>query len=63
MVNGVSGEADDGYAQHEDDLTPDEKRVIDHVGEDLARLARNKRVGLTLRDKAAFINAWKKGRK
>ncbi|KAK7744290.1 Lysophosphatidic acid:oleoyl-CoA acyltransferase 1 [Diatrype stigma] len=64
-VDGVFDEADGdgGYAQQEEDLTPDEKRVLDRVGEDLARLARNKRVGLTLRDKIAFIDAWNKGRK
>lgn len=56
--------ADGGsYARQEEDLTPDEKRVLDRVGEDLARLARNKRVGLTLRDKIAFVEAWNKGRK
>lgn len=63
LVDGDSEKADDGYTQHEEDLIPDEKRVIDHVSEDLARLARNKRVGLTLRDKSAFIGAWSKGRK
>ncbi|KAI0814506.1 hypothetical protein GGR55DRAFT_435121 [Xylaria sp. FL0064] len=46
-------------------LTPEEKRLLDHVGDSLARLARNKRVGLTLKDKAAFVEAWnnKKGKR
>ncbi|KAK1496437.1 acyltransferase [Colletotrichum cuscutae] len=43
-------------------LSIEEQRVLDRVGEALARLCRNKRVGLTLRDKAAFIEAWN-GRK
>ena len=65
LVNGVN-EDDSGRADEEDshdDLTPEEKNVIDCVGEALARLARNKRVGLTLRDKAAFVAAWGQGRK
>lgn len=62
LVNGtVAEEASDG--EHGADLTPEEKRVIDQVGEALARLARNKRVGLSLRDKAAFVEAWNQGRK
>ncbi|KAH8888793.1 acyltransferase-like protein [Thozetella sp. PMI_491] len=47
----------------EGELTDEEQRVLDRVAEALARLGRNKRVGLTLRDKAAFVEAWKKGRK
>uniref|UniRef100_L2FLH9 Vacuolar protein sorting protein vps66 n=1 Tax=Colletotrichum fructicola (strain Nara gc5) TaxID=1213859 RepID=L2FLH9_COLFN len=42
--------------------TNGEQRVLDKVAEALARLCRNKRVGLTLRDKAAFVEAWS-GRK
>ncbi|RYP05862.1 hypothetical protein DL765_009703 [Monosporascus sp. GIB2] len=62
VVDGIAAEeASDG--EHGRDLTPEEKRVIDHVGETLARLARNKRVGLSLRDKAAFVEAWNRGRK
>ncbi|CAJ2510474.1 Uu.00g132830.m01.CDS01 [Anthostomella pinea] len=43
-----------------EDSTTEEQRVIDRIGKALARLGRNKRVGLTLRDKAAFIEAWNK---
>jgi len=57
LVNGAMEKGVDGDSR---DLTPEEKRVIDHVGETLARLARNKRVGLTLRDKLAFVDAWTK---
>jgi 1-acyl-sn-glycerol-3-phosphate acyltransferase len=38
----------------------DEKRVLDKVGEALARLGRVKRVGLTMKDKIDFISAWSK---
>ena len=41
----------------------EEQRVLDRVAEALARLGRSKRVGLTLRDKAAFVDAWKKAKK
>lgn len=60
---GVDGDEGGRGGDGHEDLTPEEKKVIDHVGEALARLARNKRVGLTLRDKAAFIDAWNNGRK
>ncbi|KAI1464545.1 uncharacterized protein F4812DRAFT_159222 [Daldinia caldariorum] len=46
-----------------DPLAPDERALLDKVADDLARLARNKRVGLTLRDKAAFVSAWNKGKR
>jgi hypothetical protein len=38
----------------------EEQKVLDQVGEALARLGRVKRVGLTVRDKAAFVEAWSK---
>ncbi|KAI1138527.1 hypothetical protein F5Y05DRAFT_42857 [Hypoxylon sp. FL0543] len=47
----------------DDEVTPEEQALLDKISDALARLARNKRVGLTLRDKAAFIEAWKKGKK
>ncbi|KAI0884155.1 uncharacterized protein GGS22DRAFT_164977 [Annulohypoxylon maeteangense] len=55
---GSEGEEVDGER-----LTGEEQRLLDKIAEALARLARNKRVGLTLKDKAAFIEAWNKGRK
>ena len=45
------------------DINADERRVLDKVGEALARLGRVKRVGLTVRKKAAFIEAWSKRKK
>lgn len=70
MVNGVgesSGvesrgrvrvRSDDG--DEEPGVNFEEQRVLDRVAENLARLGRNKRVGLTVEDKARFVEAWKK---
>lgn len=38
-------------------ISGDEQRVLDRIGEDLARLGRVKRVGLTMKDKSAFVEA------
>jgi len=45
------------------EVNPEEKRILDKVGEALARLGRVKRVGLTVKDKAAFIDVWSKRRR
>jgi 1-acyl-sn-glycerol-3-phosphate acyltransferase len=45
------------------EINAEERRVLDKVGEALARLGRVKRVGLGVRDKAAFIEAWSKRRR
>jgi 1-acyl-sn-glycerol-3-phosphate acyltransferase len=45
------------------EVNAEEKRILDKVGEALARLGRVKRVGLTVRDKAAFVDAWSKRRR
>lgn len=44
----------------DDEVSFEEQRVLDRVAETLARLGRNKRVGLTVTDKAKFVEAWKK---
>ncbi|KAF7944097.1 hypothetical protein EAE96_010507 [Botrytis aclada] len=44
------------------ETTSEEQRVLDKVGEALARLGRVKRVGLTVKDKIAFVDAWNKKR-
>ncbi|KAF2973310.1 hypothetical protein GQX73_g313 [Xylaria multiplex] len=44
------------------DLTPEEERLLDGIADSLARLARNKRVGLTLHDKTAFVKVWTQGK-
>ncbi|OTB00422.1 hypothetical protein M426DRAFT_324290 [Hypoxylon sp. CI-4A] len=60
--NGSSSHVRDG-AIGDEGPTPEEQALLDKVAEALARLARNKRVGLTLRDKEAFVEAWTKGKK
>lgn len=44
------------------EVNADEKRILDKVGEALARLGRVKRVGLSVKDKIAFVEAWSKRR-
>lgn len=46
----------------QDGVSEVEQRVLDKVGEALARLGRVKRVGLTVKDKIAFVDAWGKRR-
>jgi hypothetical protein len=45
------------------EVNAEEKRILDKVGEALARLGRVKRVGLTVRDKSAFVDAWSRKRR
>lgn len=45
------------------EVSEDERKVLDRVGEALARLGRVKRVGLTVKDKLAFVEAWSKRRR
>jgi len=52
-----------GGSSGEGDVTAEERRVLDSIAEALARLGRNKRVGLTARDKARFVASWKRARK
>lgn len=44
-------------------MNAEEKRVLDQVAEALARLGRVKRVGLGVRDKAGFLQAWTRQRR
>lgn len=46
-----------------EEVNVEEQKVLDRVGEALARLGRVKRVGLTLKDKAAFVGSWTKKRR
>ncbi|KAI9896927.1 hypothetical protein N3K66_007949 [Trichothecium roseum] len=55
QTNGVS--ADVKVRGERDGITGEEQRVLDRIGEALARLGRVKRVGLTMKDKAAFVEA------
>ncbi|KAI9782378.1 MAG: hypothetical protein M1839_005251 [Geoglossum umbratile] len=45
------------------DITTDERRLLEKVSEALARLGRVKRVGLGVRDKVAFVEAWGRQRR
>ncbi|KAI9843623.1 MAG: Ancient ubiquitous protein 1 [Sclerophora amabilis] len=45
-----------------DGQTLEERKVLERTAEALARLGRSKRIGLTLKDKIAFIDAWSRQR-
>ena len=52
-----------GSSEEVDDTQPlsvDERKLLDRVGESLARLGRVKRVALTVKDKADFVRLWRK---
>jgi hypothetical protein len=40
-------------------MTLEEKKVLDRVGEDLARMGKVKRVGLGVKEKAEYVEVWK----
>jgi hypothetical protein len=44
-------------------LDADERKILDRIGEDLARLGRVKRVGLGVKEKQDFVKVWMKTRK
>ena len=44
-------------------LTVHERKILDRVAEDLARLGRVKRVGLGVKEKIDFVKAWSKTRR
>jgi hypothetical protein len=50
---------DDGSGEEQ---SVEERRVLDRVAEALARLGRVRRVGLGVRDKAAFVEVWSRHR-
>lgn len=58
-ARGASSRARSGSGANAE-VNSEEQRVLDRVAENLARLGRNKRVGLTVGDKARFVEAWKK---
>lgn len=47
--------------EDEDGLVEPERKVLDMVADSLARLGRVKRVGLGVRDKARFVEVWRRG--
>ena len=44
-------------------MTSEEQRFLEKIGDALARLGRVKRVGLGVKEKAAFVEAWVKHRR
>ena len=44
------------------ELNSEERKVLDRVGDDLARLGRVKRLGLGVREKIEFVKTWTKTR-
>lgn len=57
LRNGLHG----GGEQHV--LNGEGQKVLDRVGEDLARLGRVKRVGLGVSEKIEFVKIWKSRRR
>ena len=49
--------------KREDERGAEERKLLDRVGEDLARLGRVKRVGLGVREKVEFVKVWTKRRR
>lgn len=47
--------------EDEDGLVEPERKVLDMVADSLARLGRVKRVGLGVREKARFVDVWRRG--
>ena len=47
---------------NKDGLTSEERKLLDRVADDLARLGRAKRVGLGVKEKVEFIKVWTKTR-
>lgn len=63
-VNGLSEDdgGDAGETEGEVMLRPEEKAVLDKVGEALARLGRVKRVAIGVGEKIEFVRVWEKRR-
>ena len=64
LVNDDSTSSSDTLlgSEEAEGLTAGEKSVLNKVADALARLGRVKRVGLGVRDKEAFVEAWSKHR-
>ncbi|SPN98788.1 related to vacuolar protein sorting protein Vps66 [Cephalotrichum gorgonifer] len=57
VATGVSSSVDASAAPVQK-MSAEERAVLDRVSEALARLGRSRRVGLSLEDKARFVEAW-----
>ncbi|KFY41158.1 hypothetical protein V494_03166 [Pseudogymnoascus sp. VKM F-4513 (FW-928)] len=60
FLDSSEGDSDMSSGIRKRGVNAEEQKVLDQVGEALARLGRVKRVGLTVKDKAAFVEAWSK---
>lgn len=57
------GRRSSGQSQYGNGLVDEERFVLERVADALARLGRNARVGLTVQDKATFLEAWQRPKK
>ncbi|PSN73847.1 hypothetical protein BS50DRAFT_595394 [Corynespora cassiicola Philippines] len=57
-VKDEDSDADGEDTEEEDEVTQKERKVLDRVGEDLARLGRVKRVDLGVETKIEFVKVW-----
>lgn len=62
-TNGAASNGNGELRQRADAASSDEQKVLDRIAEALARLGRVKRVGLTVQDKAAFVQALNRRKK
>lgn len=62
-TNGAASNGNGELRQRVDAASSDEQKVLDRIAEALARLGRVKRVGLTVQDKAAFVQALNRRKK
>ena len=59
-IESMEGEGIDSVDLDNEGMTDGEKRLLDKIGEALARLGRVKRVGLGVKEKQEFMDAWKR---
>ena len=59
---GGAGNAESGDSKGRPESEAGERKVLDRVGDALARLGRSQRVGLGVQEKRAFVKAWAKHR-
>lgn len=63
MTNGAASDSDNDAEDVAEVVNEEERKVLDHIGEALARLGRVKRVNLGVDDKQRFIVTWSKHRR
>ncbi|KAI9762976.1 MAG: hypothetical protein M4579_000039 [Chaenotheca gracillima] len=63
MTSGREVASNDANQRTDAPQTSDERKVLDRVADALARLGRSKRLGLTVKDKVAFVQVWGRHRR